>query len=230
MRPLVFVAVGLTLVAVDVRTVHLDLLPDALGWGLVALGAWRLALIRPAMAAAATALLVVPEVSLPRHFVMLNPRTGEVITPRPGVELGYAEQLVFDALTGWRLAAVAAGTIAAGVAMWLLLGALATRAAAWERAGTARQIRWLRWLILGVWIGPYLAVVAVSAASEDRSFDAVWNGSLEIVAVAGMLVVGALVAVLLRESNRTWAVPQPSNWRSARLGLLRPRSDGRRPA
>jgi hypothetical protein len=230
MRPLTFVAVGLVLVAIDIRTEHLDLLPDALGWGLVAFGAWRLPLTRPAIAAAATALLTLPEVSLPHDFVMLHPETGERITPRPGVDLAYPEHLVFDDLKGWRLAVLAAAMIVGGVTMWLLLGALATRAAAWERAGTARQIRWLRWLTLGVWIGPSLVVVAVSASAEDGSFDPVWNGSLEFLALAGVVVVGALVAVLLRETNRAWAVPQWSAYPSPRLGPMPPPSDGRRPA
>jgi hypothetical protein len=230
MRPLTFMAVGLTLLAVDVRTEHLDLLPDALGWGLVALGAWRMSLKMPAIAAGATALLTVPEVSLPYRFVMIDPETGERIEPRPGVDLGLPEHLIFDDLTGWRLAALAAATIAGGVTLWLLLGALATRAAAWERPGAARQIRWLRWLTLGVWVVPYLAVLAVSASAEDGSFDPIWNGSLELLAVAGIVVVGALVAVLLRESNRAWAVPHWSDGRSPRLGPLPPRSDGRRPA
>jgi hypothetical protein len=230
MRPLTFVAVGLVLVAVDVRTEHLDILPDALGWALVAYGAWRLSLTVPAIAAAATALLTLPEVSLPYEFVMLDPDTGERITPRPGVDLAYPEHLIFDDLTGWRLAALAAGLVAGGLAMWLLLGALATRAAAWERAGTARQIRWLRWLALGVWTAPVLVVVAVSAASENGSFDPVWNGSIELLALAGTVVILTVAAVLLRETNRAWAVRQSSAGRPPRLGPLPPRSDGRRPA
>jgi hypothetical protein len=230
MRPLTFVAVGLVLVAVDVRTEHLDILPDALGWALVAYGAWRLSLTVPAIAAAATALLTLPEVSLPYEFIMLDPDTGERITPRPGVDLAYPEHLVFDDLTGWRLAALAAGLVAGGLAMWLLLGALATRAAAWERTGTARQIRWLRWLALGVWTAPVLVVVAVSAASENGSFDPVWNGSIELLALAGTVVIGTVAAVLLRETNRAWAVRQSSADRPPRLGPLPPRSDGRRPA
>jgi hypothetical protein len=230
MRPLTCVAVGLVLIAVDIRTEQLDVLPDALGWALVTLSAWRLSFTGPTIAAAATGLLTLPEVSLPHRLVMLDPRTGERITPRPGVVLGYPKQLVFDHLTGWRLAALAAALITGGLTMWLLLGALATRAAAWERAGTARQLRWLRWLTLGVWTAPVLVVVAVSAASEDGSFDPVWNGSIELLALAGTVVFGAVVAVLLRETNRAWAVPQWSAYRSTRLGRLPPRSDGRRPA
>jgi hypothetical protein len=230
MRPLTLVAVGLALVAVDIRTEYLDMLPDAVGWGLVAFGAWRLSLTLPAIAAAATALLVLPEVSLPHHFVMVDPDTGEPIRTRPGVELGFPEQLVFEDLRGWRLAALTAALIAGGVTLWLLLGALATRAAAWERADTARQIRWLRWLVLALWIGPTLVVVAVSTSAGDRSFDPVWNGSLELLALAGIVVVGAVVAVMLRETNRAWAVPHWSDHQSPRLGPLPPQSDGRRPA
>ena len=230
MRPLTFVAVGLVLVAVDIRTEHLDVLPDALGWALVAFGAWRLSLTVPAIAAAATAVLTLPEASLPHQFVMLDPQTGERITPRPGVDLGYPKQLVFDDLTGWRLAAMAASLVAGGLTMWLLLGALATRAAAWERAGTARQLRWLRWLTLGIWTAPVLVVVVVSAASEDRSFDPVWNGSIELLALAGVVVIGAVAAVMLRETNRAWAVPQWSADRPPELGPLPPRGDGRSPA
>jgi hypothetical protein len=226
MRPLTFVAVGLVLIAVDIRTEHLDVLPDALGWGLVAFGAWRLSLTVPAIAAAATALLTLPEASLPHQFVMFDPETGERITPRPGVDLGYPTQLVFDDLTGWRLAAMAASLVAGGLTIWLLLGALATRAAAWERAGTARQLRWLRWLTLGVWTAPLLVVLAVSA-SEDGSFDPVWNGSIELLALAGVVIIGAVAAVLLRETNRAWAVPQWSADRPPQLGPLPPRGDGR---
>lgn len=230
MRPLTFVALGLALIAIDIRTEHLDLLPDAIGWGLVAFGAWRCALTVPAIAAAATALLTLPEVSLPYRFVMLDPRTGETVTPRPGVDLAYPEQLVFDDLTGWRLAVLAAAVVAGGIALWLLLGALAGRAAAWERQGTARQLGWLRWLTLVLWTGGLLGVLVVSASSGEASFDPVWNGSLELLAMAGIVVIAAVIVVLLRETNRAWAVPRWSNHRSPRAGRLPPRTDGRRPA
>jgi hypothetical protein len=232
MRPLTLVAVGLALVAIDIRTEHLDFLPDALGWALVAVGAWRLSLVAPAMAAAVTALLTVPEVSLPYQFVMLDPVTGERITPpRPGIDLAYPEQLVFDDLTGWRLAVVAAAAVAAGVTLWLLLGALAARANAWERGDAAIRLSRLRWLTMAVWVVPFLAVVAVAALGEDRSFDPVWNGGLEYLALSGIVALGLLVVVLAREANRAWAVPRWSSDRpSPRLGPLRSRGDGRHPA
>ena len=59
-----------------------------------------------------------------------------------------------------------------------------------------------------MWTGPLLVMLVVSASAEDGSFDPVWNGSLELLALAGIVVIGALVVVLLRETNRAWAVPQ----------------------
>jgi hypothetical protein len=96
--------------------------------------------------------------------------------------------------------------------------------------GTARQLRWLRWLTLAVWTGGLLVVLVVSASSGEASFDPVWNGSLELLAMAGIVVIAAVIAVLLRETNRAWAVPRWSDHRSPRAGRLPPRTDGRRPA
>ena len=41
-RPLTLAAVGLVAVGIDMRVVAWDLLPDVLGWFLVAFAAWRL--------------------------------------------------------------------------------------------------------------------------------------------------------------------------------------------
>jgi hypothetical protein len=228
MRPLTYVSAGLVLVAIDLRTEYVDLLPDTLGWALVALGAWHLAMTGPALAAVTTALLAVPEVSLPYRFVRVDPDTGETIEPRPGVGLDLPRQLVFDRLGGWRVAVVGLGTVAAGATLWLLLGALSTRAGAWLRSVTARRLQLLRWLALLAWVVPYLVVIVVSVL-EDGSFDPVWNDRLELVALPGLVVVAALAVLLLSECNRAWAVPDPA--RSApRFGPHWPSLDGRRRA
>jgi hypothetical protein len=228
MRPLTYVSAGLVLVAIDLRTEYVDLLPDTLGWALVALGAWHLAMTGPALAAVTTALLAVPEVSLPYRFVRVDPDTGETIEPRPGVGLDLPRQLVFDRLGGWRVAVVGLGTVAAGATLWLLLGALSTRAGAWLRSVTARRLQVLRWLALLAWVVPYLVVIVVSVL-EDGSFDPVWNDRLELVALPGLVVVAALAVLLLSECNRAWAVPDPA--RSApRFGPHWPSLDGRRRA
>ena len=228
MRPLTYVSAGLVLVAIDLRTEYVDLLPDTLGWGLVALGAWHLAMTGPALAAVTTALLAVPEISLPYRFVRVDPDTGETIEPRPGVGLDLPRQLVFDRLGGWRVAVVGLGTVAAGATLWLLLGALSTRAGAWLRSVTARRLQLLRWLALLAWVVPYLVVIVVSVL-EDGSFDPVWNDRLELVALPGLVVVAALAVLLLSECNRAWAVPDPA--RSApRFGPHWPSLDGRRRA
>jgi hypothetical protein len=228
MRPLTYVSAGLVLVAIDLRTEYIDLLPDTLGWALVALGAWRLAMTGPAVAAAATALLAVPEVSLPYRFVRVDPDTGETIEPRPGVGLDLPRHLVFDHLGGWRVAVVGLGTVAAGATLWLLLGALSTRAGAWLRTVTARRLQLLRWLALVAWVVPYLVVI-VASVLDDGSFDPVWNDRRELVALPGLVVVAALAVLLLSECNRAWAVPDPEG-SAPRFGLHWPSLDGRRRA
>ncbi|MGH9110903.1 MAG: hypothetical protein ACRDZN_01160, partial [Acidimicrobiales bacterium] len=182
MRPLTHIAAGLVMVVVDLRTEYVDLLPDTVGWALVALGAWHLAMTGPALAAVATALLAVPEVSLPYRYVRVHPETGETIEPQPGVQLDVPRQLVFDDLSGWRVAMVGVATLAAAVTLWWLLGALSTRAGAWQRAVTARRLHLLRWLVLVAWLVPYLVVIAASVR-RDGSFDPVWNDRLELVAL-----------------------------------------------
>jgi hypothetical protein len=204
-RPLSLIAIGLVAIVVDIRTEYFDMLPDPIGWGLVALGAWRLSLPLAAAAAGAAALLSMPEVSLPYRFVAVR-------VPLAGGGFQTTDHLVFDDLTGWRLATATAAALAGAAAAWILVGALAGRAAAWQRRPAAVQLRWLRWLTLVVWAAPYLGVLAASVWDGDPSFDPVWNGNLEFVALAGVMVVAALVLVLLRESNRAWAVPfVPSN-------------------
>jgi hypothetical protein len=228
MRPLTFVSAGLVMVAIDLRTEYVDLLPDTLGWALVALGAWRLAMTGPALAAVATALLAAPEVSLPYRFVRVDPETGATVEPRPGVGLDLPRQLVFDRLGGWRVAVVGVGTVAAGATLWLLLGSLSTRAGAWLRSVTARRLQLLRWLALLAWVVPYLVVIVVSVL-EDGSFDPVWNDRLELVALPGLVVVAALAILLLSECNRAWAVPDPARL-SPRFRPHWPSLDGRRRA
>ena len=77
-----------------------------------------------------------------------------------------------------------------------------------------------------MWVVPYLAVLVVSAL-DDGAFDPVWNGSLEYLYLAAAVVVAVLAVTLLRESNRTWAVPDAravagrGGWASGR-----PRFDG----
>jgi hypothetical protein len=112
--------------------------------------------------------------------------------------------------------------------LWLLLGALSTRAGAWLRSATARRLQLLRWLALLAWVVPYLVVI-VASVLDDGSFDPVWNDRRELVALPGLVVAAALALLLLSECNRAWAVPDPG--RSApRFGPHWPSLDGRRRA
>jgi hypothetical protein len=206
MRPLALIATGLVIVAIDPRTEYLDLLPDVLGWGAVALGAWRLGFSRAAAAAGATAIVCVAELSLPYRWIRVDARTGEPVAVAPGSDSDAPQHLVFDDLTGWRLAVAALATVAAGVALWMLLGGLATRAAAWERPRVARQLAALRWLAIAAWVAP-VGVVIASEAGGDGSYDPVWNGRLELLAIAGLAILAWLVVLLIAEHNRAWAMP-----------------------
>lgn len=75
-RPLAIVVLGLALAVLDFRTEALDLLPDALGWGLVALGAWRLGLLVAARLAVATGIASTADAWFPFHYIWVAP-TGE---------------------------------------------------------------------------------------------------------------------------------------------------------
>ena len=203
MRPLVLIAVGLTMVAVDLRTEYLDLLADPVGWLLVAEGARRRLLTSPMWLAVGAAVLSLADLHLPFHRVRIDPETGEVID---GSLLSNAPpHLRFDDVTGLRLGLMVLTMVVAGVAMWFLLDALADRSAVVDPKA-ARQLRLLRWLVPAGWSLPY---VAVALASAD-GFDPIWNDEREVIAIVGLALVGWVVVLLATRSGADWAVaPAP---------------------
>jgi hypothetical protein len=224
MRPLLVIAGGLAIVVVDFRTELVDWLADPVGWIAVAYAARRLALDRVAMVALVPAILSLSDVRLPYHRVRIDPVTGEVVAPANGARRGYPERLVFDSVSGWRLAAMALAMAAAGVTVWLLLDALAGRARATRDEGAAGRLRLLQWLVPAAWVVPYLVGVVAAVAGEGGSFDPIWNGRPAMAAtLVGLAAVAGLIVVLVRESGERWAVPpamarRPSPWLSRRLG------------
>jgi hypothetical protein len=201
-RALSLIAVGIVLVALDFRVVALDVLPDAVGWVLVAAGAWKLALSRPAMLAVVAALAAAPDVIARHHLEALDPLTGDVVmSPAPGTK--YDERLVFDRLTDSRLLLAVVAIAAGGFALWSLLGTLSRRAHLTGDDTSSVRLRVLRWLILALWVAPYL-LVATLQSDLDGGFDPVWNGGLELVALVGLAVLAAVAWVLIINSNRSW--------------------------
>ena len=204
-RPLTLIAVGVLLVALDFRVVAADVLPDAVGWLLVAFGSARLGLRGPAGLAAVAAAAGVADVFAPYRRVALDPLTGQIV-PEPGPGTAYDERLDFERLTDLRLVLVLAALVAGGLALWFVLGSLRTRAQAAADDRSARRLGELRWLVAGAWVLPYV-VVAIVQVARDGGFDPVWNGGLELLALVGLAVAAALAWRLLVSSNRRWSAP-----------------------
>jgi hypothetical protein len=210
-RPLSAVAIGLVIVAIDFRVQSLDLLPDPIGWLLIALGAWRLSLLKPAGAACLAAVLSISDTVLAYRYVRLSV-TGEIVSPSVSAELGH---LRWDPVSDWRAVAMASAMLAGGVTLWWLLGGLSGRAEQAGETATAQRIRVLRLVVPVVWVAPYLVVVAVAVIGSG-SFDPVWNDGLELVALAGLVSLAWLTGSLALERDSAWALPpssaQPSRW------------------
>jgi hypothetical protein len=201
-RALSLIALGIVLVALDFRIVALDVLPDVLGWLLVAAGAWKLAFAGPAALALVAALAAAPDLMAPHHLEALDPLTGAVVAhPGPGTK--YDERLVFDRLTDVRLLLAMVAIGAGGLALWWLLGTLGRRARLTGDDRSAGRLAILRWLAVGVWVVPYVVVASVQALG-DHGFDPVWNGGLELMALLGLAGAAAVAWMLVVNSNRAW--------------------------
>lgn len=206
MKPFPLIVLGLAIVVLDFRLRGVDAVFDPVGWLLVALGARDLSLRTAAWAASVAAVLSVADAVLPYRYVQLDPVTGERID-LGGRELAdSAKILVYDPASGLRLAVMASATVAAGVALWLLLTGLLRKAQRESADRGARHLRLLRWIVPGMWAVPYLVVVA-DAVATDGSFDPVWNDELEYVVFLGLLSVAWLVWLLMIENGKAWTFP-----------------------
>jgi hypothetical protein len=219
-RPLSFVAAGLALVSLDFRTDLPDLLPDPVGWALVALGAWALALRPAALVAAVAGVASLAESALPYRYVRVDPLTGGVVDGEVG-EIGsavdYSVEQRWSHVSDARALVIGAAFAAGGVALWLLIRALGHRASATGDDQAAGRLRVLRAVVPAVWSLPALAVIGVAIAGGD-GYDPVWDGSLEYAGLAGTLALGWLAVQSVLDRDQPWArhpVPfRPSLWGS----------------
>ena len=207
-RPLSLIAIGLVLVAIEFRTRSLDLLPDPVGWLLIAVGAWNLALVKPAAAAALAAVLSLSDLLLPYRWIYVDPRTGETVSSSIGADLDYPQLQRWNVVSDARAVAMAAAVLAGGVSLWWLLGDLQRRA---EHAGgaatlAARRLRTFQLVVPLVCVAPYLVAVTIAVIGSEP-FDPIWNGSLEYVALAGLLTLLALATTLTLARDAAWALP-----------------------
>ena len=221
MRPLSMMAGGLALVALDFRTESLDLLPDPLGWALVAVGSWQLALVGTSWLAGLSAALSVADAALPYRYVRIDPITGEHVAPslRPNADLPL--HLEFDPVSGWRLAALTLAMTAAGVTVWSLLRGLERRATAHAEHDAATRLRVGRWLVVVAWVVPYLVGVSRAVLVDSGRFDAIWNRNAEYVALVGLVALAYLIILLAGNAGAAWVLPDrswaPSPWDELRL-------------
>ncbi len=222
-RALVLIAVGLLLVGVDFRTSAIDLLPDPIGWVLVAVGAVRLGTRAAASLAGSAALLGLSDVYLGFGYELVDPETGDVVETCPRIEC--AEFIRYDAVGPARATAIA---VAAAVGCAAIVVAFRTIR---RRLRIDPDTRWTR-PALGVfeivlplaWVLPIVVGVA-TAASRDLDDEPVWTGGAEFVAEATAVVV-MLAALttgwLAKTEGRSLERDAPSAQRPISLGRTTP--------
>jgi hypothetical protein len=202
-RPLTLAAVGLFLIAIDLRLTWGDALPDVIGWGLVAWAAHRLGMRWPAGLAAAAAVMSLAEVHLPYEFEAYDLVTGKVI-PHPEPNSAYDERLVFLPLEGLRLVLVVGSVALGGLGLTLMLRELRHRAATTTDRRSTDGLRVLTWAVPLGWIIPYVTI-AIGSFIDHGSFDPIWNGGWELVALVAIAVALATAAMFASTANRRWS-------------------------
>jgi hypothetical protein len=219
-RPLAMAAAGVLLVAIDFRVRAADLVPDPLGWALVAAGAASLSLLAPARWAVAAAVLSLSEFLLAYRSVAVDPGTG--IELRSAAEDSAVPRVVlWESVSDVRALVMAAAVAAGGMALVTLATDVSRRAAG---SGAVTHARWARLsgaAAAAVWAVPYVVLALVAVGGSER-FDPVWNGAREYLAFAGVAVLVVYAAVLVRLRDETWAVPaerlQASRWEGRLTG------------
>jgi hypothetical protein len=214
-RPLPTIAGGAALVLVDFRIEPLDLVPDPLGWLLIAAGASTLALTLSMWLAMATALLSFSDVYLPYRYMFID-QLGKAVERCPPLEQCGERVVVFEPVSGWRLAAVAATVVVGACALIFLLVGLCRRALAdGDETSAARLVLLAGAVGLGCAVPPVVGI-AWAIASNGGAYDPVWNGSAEYVALVGVLALAWVIVELCVRSGAGWATPKesqlPSPW------------------
>lgn len=222
-RPLSIAAVGVAVVAVDVRIVALDILPDPVGWVLVAVAAARFALRVPAVVALVAALASVAEVALPGGQRMVDPKTDRIVDrcpPEQVLQLPCYEEVRFDPVGGWRLALLAVAVTAGALALALLLLELRRRAVATagarldaiadcsEADPVPARLHLLAAATVSLWAVPQLLGMGWAAfAVTGGGYDPVWDPLAEYLALVGLVVLLAVAFELAHQRNERWALP-----------------------
>lgn len=225
MRPLALAAAGVALIVVDFRTEAFDLLPDPLGWALVAVAASWLALPAVMRLAAVTGLLSLADFALPYHYVRVNELTGKSVTG-PTRAKPAAVRLDYLPLQGGQFLLLTGAVLGTGATLWMLLGRLRRRADYEDDPTAVTRLRRAQWLVAGAWVGPYLVTIAM-AAVRGEDYDAVWNHGFEYLGLAGLAAGLYVVGVLAGSIRASWA-QRAGSWDLSPWDELRLRAPVRR--
>lgn len=223
-RPLSIAAAGIIVVAVDVRIVAVDILPDPFGWVLVALAAGRFALRVPLVLALVAALASVAEVALPGGQRLVDPMTDRTVDrcpPEQVLRLPCYEEVRFDPVGGWRLGLLALAVAAGALALALLLLELRRRAVATagermdaiadcsEPDPALARLHLLAAATISLWALPQLVGMGWAAvAVKGGGYDPVWDPFAEYLALVGLVILAAVALELARQGNERWALPR----------------------
>ena len=209
MRSLSLVAIGLAFVAIDFRTEALDLLPDPIGWVLVAVGFRRLGMNAIALLAGLSGVLSLSDVYLGFRYDAVDTLTGVVTRECPPlsscVEVLAYEEVGVGLGTGMALAAVV-GT----VTVVLLLRRLESTVGVLSDYLEVRLgMRVLQFVVPVVWAVPLVAVVAWQLI-DDGQYQPFWTGGLSYVAGITTVVMSVVVVVVARFSAKVgWSIESP---------------------
>lgn len=206
-RPLLLIAGGVVIVVVDFRTEALDLVPDPLGWVLVAAGAWALSVRPAALLAGAAAVLGAGDAYLPYQRLLIDPDTGEVVEVCTNLVLPCSEVLRYDPVSGWRLVAMAGAVVAGAVGLGYLLLVLRRRALAVGDRAAAERLAQLGVAVVALWALPPIVGIASAALSDPVRYDPIWNGSAELLAMVGLATLIWLAVELSLRGGERWANP-----------------------
>lgn len=205
MRPLHAFSGGLLLLALDFRATSLDLLPDVVGWLLIAWAAWcwrERSLLAVALVGTLASL---PLVALPYHYVQYDVLADRTVVVSPETDLGYAEHLEYDLLTGARLAAYALSAAAAAAAVVLAVRFLSRRADAWAGPSTARSLQRLRVAMVAFVVAWSIPRLVAATLGFDDGLAPVWDDPAARVALVGTVVAVAVAITFGVDAREPWA-------------------------
>jgi hypothetical protein len=155
---------------------------------------------------------------LPFRTVIVDPVTNERVERCPAAVCGV--RVEYDPVSGWRLVAVTAALLVGSAAVLALIWGLRGRARAAGDAAATGRLGLLGAAVGLGWATPPLLAVIWAVASNDGSYDPIWNGPAEYVALIGWGAMSWLLVELWHRRDAAWATPHwtltPSPWSQRR--------------